>query len=113
MVEIAGRKIDTVVDLRDEEVSVFAPGLTLTEDDILEIRNAKEIREYATTAAGDENLTKMYNLIVWKSVENVGGSIRFRWQTYRTTDINQLKQDNEDLTQAVLELAQIVGGDNG
>lgn len=84
--------------------------VTLTDEEMLEIRDASLIEEIAVDYGEPGEAIASYNLVGWISVSKVWDGIHFMWQTYRSTDINQIKQDNEDLTQAVLELAAIIGG---
>jgi hypothetical protein len=44
-------------------------------------------------------------------MERIGNNLKILWQTYVLNEVESIRQDNEDLTQAVLELAQIVGGE--
>lgn len=111
MIEIANMRFDASVERRDGEVGTLINGIKCTDDIVAGIRDAKELKEITISLDGKESVLSLYNLIEWKSIENVGSGILFKWQTYRTTDIEQIKQDNEDLTQALLELAEIVGGD--
>lgn len=84
----------------DEDTLIMLKNATLLEDLIVEYGEVKGVRG-------------TYQLFGWRKIENVRDGLTISWQTYRTTDIEKLKQDNEDLTQALLELAEIVGGNNG
>lgn len=95
-------------------VEVFVPNnIALSDEDIITIKNASMIEQLETNFDVVGDVVATYSLVRWQCVEKRPNGIRFVWQTYLTTDLEQLRQDNEDLTQAVLELAQIVGGDNG
>lgn len=117
MVRIAGRTLPGYVTylsgVQDADIELLVPyEAGLTSDDIAAIQSAETLEEFALNHGEVGETIGVYHLYTWQSVGKNAGGYRFRWQTYRTTDINQLKQDNEDLTQAVLELAQIVGGDS-
>lgn len=114
MVRIANRLIDGTVITTDcgsgAAVELTVPvSVPLTDEDMIEIRDASLIEEVAVEYGEPGDVIASYNLFTWISVTKMNG-IHFMWQTYRSTDINQIKQDNEDLTQAVLELAAIIGG---
>lgn len=85
----------------------------ITNDELLAIKDAQLLEELNVEYGEITGVKAVYALYGWQGFEKIWGGTRIRWQTYRTTDIEQIKQDNEDLTQALLELAQIVGGDNG
>lgn len=93
---------------RGDVSATFTGGLS--DEDISNVLNANEIRELSNDTG--ETLS-IYSLVKWRGMEKSGNDLAVLWQTYIHDDIEQIKQDNEDLTQAVLELAQIVGGDNG
>ena len=77
------------------------------------IKNAETLERLNMNYGEEIGVLATYHLIEWKKVEKVRYGIKFAWQTYSATDMEQLKQDNEDLTAALLELAAIVGGGNG
>ena len=91
---------------RGDVSATFTGGLS--DEDISNVLNAKEIAELANDTG--ETLS-IYSLVKWRGMEKSGNNLVVLWQTYIHDDIEQIKQDNEDLTQAVLELAQIVGGE--
>jgi hypothetical protein len=82
----------------DDETLGRLKDATLLEDLLVEYGEVKKVRG-------------TYQLFGWRRIENAEDGLIISWQTYRTTDIEQMKRDNEDLTQAILELAAIVGGD--
>lgn len=81
------------------------------EETLIALKNATLLEDLEVDYGEIKGVRGTYQLFGWRKIENVRDGVRISWQTYRTTDIEQIKQDNEDLTQAVLELAQIVGGD--
>lgn len=93
---------------RGDLSATFTGGLI--DEDITSVLNATEITEIANDTG--ETLG-VYSLVKWRGMEKSGMDLVVLWQTYVLDDINQVKQDNEDLTQALLELAEIVGGGNG
>jgi hypothetical protein len=118
MIQIGGLTLDCFATYTANEsganVEVFVPNeINLSDDDIVAMKNATSIEQIEKNFGVVGNVVAEYSLVCWQSVVKRPTGIWFTWQTYRTTDIEQIKQDNEDLTQALLELAQIVGGDNG
>ena len=118
MVRISGIELDTFVTYRSgeygAELEVLVPSnISLTDEDIIKLKNAELIEEFEDNFGKIGDVIAEYSAVGWISVEKTPKGIFFRWQTYRTTDLEALKQDNEDLTQALLELAEIVGGNNG
>ncbi len=116
MVRIAGLEIEASVVYNagpsnaDIEIKITGG----VDDETLNLlKNATELEDLEVDYGEIKGVRGTYQLFGWRKIENVRDGLRISWQTYRTTDIEQIKQDNEDLTQAVLELAQIVGGDNG
>ena len=99
-------------DSSDIELTVYE-GENLSDENIITIKNATLIEELVRNYDDDYKVSASYNLLQWKSVNRTRFGTTFCWQTYKITDINQVKQDTEDLTQALLELAEIVGGKNG
>ena len=91
---------EIVADISDE----------LSDEQISEIKNATLLQKLDDR---DQSVDGEYRLIGWRFIENTNNGIRVSWQTYVVTDVEQLRQDNEDLTSAILELAAIIGGDNG
>lgn len=77
------------------------------------LKNATILEDLDVEYGEVKGVRGVYQLFGWRKVENVRGGLTVSWQTYRTTDIEKIKQDNEDLTKALLELAQIIGGGNG
>jgi len=84
-------------------------GFQLTDEQILALKSA-DLLEAFDYNYGEEHAVATFALCGWKSIENTGRGQKITWQTYRLADIAELRQDNEDLTQAVLELAAIIGG---
>lgn len=112
MVRISDMCFDTDAEINGETIEVTIPKeYELENEQIESLKNAKTLERLSMNYGKETGILAVYNLIEWRKVEKVRYGIRLAWQTYRTTDIEQIKQDNEDLTQAVLELAQIVGGD--
>lgn len=113
MIRIANMVFDTDAEISGESVETTIPtSAGLTEEQIEAIKNAKLLERLNVNYGDVTGILAAYNLIEWRKVEKVRDGTRFAWQTYRTTDIEQLKQDNEDLTAAVLELAALIGGGN-
>lgn len=112
MIKIAGLKIDGrvnyVVGDANADIGVFIPNtVKLTDKQILAITQADTLEEIAVEFGVEMGVVAKYHLITWRSFTNFPDGYRFKWQTYRTTDI-------EDLTQAVLDIANVVGGgENG
>ena len=118
MIRIAGITLDCNVRYRagdsGAEAEINVPSrITLTDEQIIAIKNAEIIEEIDNKYGKAGDVIGTYSLVGWRSVEKTDDGIWFTWQTYRTTDLEQLRQENEDLTQALLELAEIVGGSNG
>lgn len=119
MIQICGKLFDcypnTQAGNENADIEIKIPlSYGLTDADIDEIKNATELKEIQMNHGTAGDVIGTYALIKWKVVANEPNGIRFKWQTYRDTDVAQIRQDNEDLTQAVLELAAIIGGgDNG
>jgi hypothetical protein len=112
MVRIAGKMIDTFATYSDADIEIIVPnGADMSDEEVLEIRNADLVEEISDDFGKIGGVIASYVLLGWKSVERLGRDMRFRWQTYRSTDLDQMKKDNEDITQAILELAAIIGGD--
>ena len=78
----------------------------LTDEEIVAIKNASLIEEVETNYGEVGNVVSSYNISGWISVRKGWNGTCFTWNTCRLSDL-------EDLTQAVLELAEIVGGNNG
>ena len=111
MVKIAGMLIDTIISYTNADLEIIVPnGATMSDENINLIKNADSVEELDVNFGEVKGTRGVYVLLGWRSVERLGKDIRFRWQTYRTTDLDALRQENEDLTQALLELAEIVGG---
>lgn len=114
MVRIAGMTFDTDIEINGETVEATIPNeYDLSDEQVETLKNAKKLERLDMNYGKEVGVLASYNLVDWRKVEKERYGMRFGWQTYRTTDVDQLKQDNEDLTQALLELAEIVGGDNG
>lgn len=115
MIRIAEMCFDTDVELIGESISATIPRkYDLTNEQIEALKNAKIIERLDMNYGQEVGVLGTYNLVDWQKIEKTINGMRFTWQTYSITDINQLRQDNEDLTQAVLELAEIIGGsENG
>lgn len=118
MIRIAGYTIDSNVNYRAGEsgadIEIMVPFNTaLTDEDITALKNATLIEELRNSYGTVGDVISEYVLVGWKAIERTPKGIFFRWQTYRTTDLDALRQENEELTEAILELAQIVGGGNG
>lgn len=115
MVRVGGKTFDAFVNYSAGEyggdIELTIPGtLKLTDEELLAIRDAKTLEELDTNFGVINGVRGVYALIGWRAVENTPSGIRIRWQTYRTTDIEQIRQENEDLTQALLDLAERIGG---
>ena len=91
----------------------------------LDKEDVEEILDADSIGVLDNNgvLVGDYALIKWRRIELVDGGVQILWQTYVVGEVNTLKeriaalesdnsslrQENEDLTDALLELAEIVG----
>lgn len=98
---------------------IFTVPGDLTEAERTRIQEAKLFE-----VLNGEEVIGSYQLVDWRRVEKVSGGYQITWQTIRLTELDELKeqvktlqeeneqlrQDNEDLTQGLLELADIVGG---
>lgn len=114
MVRIADMRFDADVEYNGETVAVTIPKEKhLTDEQIAAIKNATTLERLDMNYGEEIGVIATYNLIGWKKVEVVRFGTRFVWQTYSLTDMEKLRQENEDLTAALLELAAIVGGGNG
>ena len=111
MIRIADMLFEADVDLINETIEVTIPkDYSLTDAQIESLKDAKTLERLEMEYGKEIGVMVTYNLIEWRKVEKVRQGMRFAWQTYRSTDIEQIRQDNEDLTQALLELAEIIGG---
>lgn len=123
MVRIAGMVFDAAVDYfmgENADIQLEIPyNYSLSEAQMKSIRDADVLEEleYSYGQAGE--VIGSYSLVGWKKIERTMRGHRFAWQTYRITEVEDLKrklaqaqQENEDLTEAVLELASIVGGND-
>lgn len=112
MIVISGKRysgnVVSCANSRGDVSATFLGGLT--DSEITAVLNAKEIAE--TDNRTGETLS-IYSLVKWRGMEKRDDSLVVLWQTYIHDDVNSLKADNETLTQAVLELAAIIGGQNG
>ena len=119
MIRIAGITINGNVNYIQGEhyaevVLRIVDASSITEEELSAIKNATELEEYVVAYGVEGDTGSQYALLGWRRVEKTwDGALVIAWQTYRATDIETLRQDNEDLTQALLELAEIVGGGNG
>ena len=91
---------------RGDLSATFTGGLS--DEEITAVLNATEIREVNDFT---QETIAIYALVHWRGMERNGNDLTVLWQTYVHDDVENLKTDNEDLTQAVLELAAIIGGD--
>ena len=114
MIRIANHTFDAYLNQTNGEIEVLIPnGTSVSDEQLVDIKNSKLLEELVSNFGSEPELIGTYSLVDWMAVERRPNGLIIRWQTYRTTDIDQLKQDNEDLTAALLELAEIVGGNNG
>jgi len=116
MIRIAGLIFNSVPNYHagdsgaDIEVKIFGG---VDEETLLLLKNATMLEDLTVEYGEVKEVRGTYQLFGWRKIENVRDGLTISWQTYRTTDIESLRQENEDLTQALLELAEIVGGGNG
>lgn len=95
------------------DIEIVIPyNVQLTDEQLTSIRDAETLEELDVNFGVENGVIGTYVLLGWRAIEKGYNGLRIRWQTYRTTDIEQLKQDNEDLTAALLELAALIGGGN-
>ena len=107
MIRIANMLFEAEPEYRGESVEVTIPReANLTDAQSEAIKNADTLERMDMNYGEVVGVSASYHLIEWKKVEKVRGGTKFVWQTYSVSDM-------EDLTQAVLELAAIIGGDNG
>lgn len=108
MVRVAGYEYDldaaVQVNLSDANI-VMDVYRELKDDELLALKSAALLETY-TTIDEEEKRVGSYALVAWKSFEKTGRGYQIVWQTYRTEDIESIKD-------AILELAAIVGGGNG
>ena len=78
-----------------------------------DIQGAIAAKEIASVSDDTGETLGIFALLGWRMMEKVENGLKITWQTYILNETETLKQDNEDLTQALLELADIVGGGNG
>lgn len=88
---------------RGDVAATFTGGLS--DEQILSVLNATEI-----AVVSPQETLAVYALIKWRGMEKRGDDLVITWQTYVIDEVESIRQDNEDLTQAILELAAIVGG---
>ena len=80
-----------------------------TEADIDKLKSASFAEVIVNKQGNDTDITESYILFGWTSVRKRGEtSIIISWQTYRDTDISEIKSEGEDLAEAVMELAELV-----
>lgn len=92
---------------RGDVSATFIGGLE--DSEIFPILSATEI---SVIKDDTQETLAVYSLVKWRAMEKVENNLVITWQTYVINELDSIKQDNEDLTQAVLELAEIVGGSN-
>lgn len=111
MIKINGKTYEGQViynaNFRGDVSATFKGGLS--DEEITDALNAKEIA--VVDNAG--NTLAIYSLIKWRGMEQSGHDLIIFWQTYVLNEVEGIKTDTEDLTAALLELAEIVGGGNG
>lgn len=118
MFRVSEKLYDGAVNLHAGEtgsdIEVIIPvDVPVSDDDLMDLKGATVLEDLIVEYGEVKGVRGTYSLCGWQSIENTRLGLRIRWQTYRSTDINQLRQENEDLTAALLELAAIVGGGNG
>ena len=101
------------------DIETFIPDrYSLTDNLFRELMNADMLETLAINPETKrEEVVGRYNLITWRAAERIAGGIKMSWQTYKETDLLDLKErldeaetENSDLTDAVIELAAIIGG---
>ncbi len=103
--------ISYIVGDENADIELIIPdSVGLSQEQMQSVMTADTLEDIAENNGEAGDVIGVYHLLIWRSVTRIMGGYRFRWQTYRSTDISQIKADNEDLTQALLELAEIVGG---
>lgn len=122
MIRVAGYDIDGCLNYiqggQYAEVEIGIPAsANLSEKDIDVIKAATLVEEIFVVVHGEEErLVGSYALYGWRRINREwDGSIQIAWQTSRTTEVNDLKEqlaaaqsENEILSQAVAELGQLV-----
>lgn len=107
MIRVANMLFEADVEYSGESVEVTIPrDANLTDAQIEAIKSADTLERLDVNYGEIVGVNVSYHLIEWKKVERVRGGTKFVWQTYSVSDM-------EELTQAVLELATIIGGNNG
>ena len=121
MFRIAGHTFKGQVNLRAgndaRAISVVIPADT-------EMTTVAELQEARTIEVmdGQEEVVGTYRLINWKRVEHLSNGIQLMWSTISTDEIDalnarievlekentELRAENEDLSEAVVELAALV-----
>ena len=76
------------------------------DEDLAGLKNAKELEDLEMNYGEVSGVRGVYALCGWKSIENTRNGVRICWQTYNSTDIENIKD-------AIFELAAIIGGGNG
>lgn len=119
MFVIAGMSFEGQLKYTAKTIAATVP-MGLTEEQLIAIRDAKMIE-----IVNNEELVAQYTLVNWSAIEKVGNGIQFTWQTFYADDVDTMKQQissltaqleeanaaNEELTVALLELAEIIGGE--
>ena len=91
-----------------------------SDEDILALKNAELLEELDSDGV---TVIASYHLTGWRRVEVILGGIKILWDTISNQEVDELKaqmqdiqdenerlrQDNEDLTAALIELAEIIG----
>ena len=123
MIRIAGFDIDSGINYNPDgqyaEIELVIPAsANLADEDIMKIRDATLLEEVFIEYGETETYVGSYALFGWRRMQREwDGSMNIAWQTGRMTEIDSLrdelakaKQENKELTDALLELANIVGG---
>lgn len=122
MIRVANKTYNGAVSLRAGEAGseievLFEDGDLLTDEDLIAMKNATLLEDLVENYGEVSGIRGSYALYGWRSIRYVvPGKVKVSWQTYQTTDIDELKEqlraaqeENEVLEDALLELAEIIG----
>ena len=97
-------------------------GVNTSDEDLIALKNADLLEELSDDG---ETVIASYHLTGWRRVELALGGIKVLWDTISNQEVDELKemmnelradneqlrQDNEDLVAALMELAELIGGE--
>ena len=126
MIKVAGYSIESTINYiqggQYAELELIIPARSqLTETDIDMIKNAAVLEEVMMNYGKEAGIVGTYALYGWRRLERQwNGDMLIAWQTSRETDVTELKEhlaaakeESETMSQAILELAQLVSDMKG